>query len=208
MKKRPGWTDERAGGCPDEPEGCGQMSAPCYGLLIEFSQAEALVEAVRRAREHGYREVEAFTPFSVEGLSEALELPPNRIALVTLIGGIIGGAGAFLLQWYTAVVDYPINSGGRPFNSWPAFIPATFELAVLGAALAAFIGMLVLNGLPRLRHPVFDAPDFHLASRNRFFLCIRAEDPLFDVHLTHQWFAALSPTRITVIPDSSQGVRS
>ena len=109
---------------------------------------------------------------------EALALPNDRVPRVAFAGGAVGAAGAYLLQWYTAVIDYPIDAGGRPLHSWPAFIPMTFELAVLGAALAAFFGFLALNGLPRLRHPVFDAPDFDLASRDRFFLCIReADDP-------------------------------
>jgi hypothetical protein len=175
------------------------MSTDCYGLMAEFPSAERLLEAVQGARAAGYRKLEAYTPFSVPGLSEALDLPPSRVPLLTLIGGLVGGAGAFFLQWYSAVIDYPINSGGRPLNSWPSFIPATFELAVLGASLAAFGGMLVLNGLPRLRHPVFDAPDFHLASRNRFFLCIRSDDPRFD-RATQEWLATLRPVRTCVIP--------
>jgi len=176
------------------------MSASCYGLMAEFGSAEALVCAARAARQWGYRRLEAYTPFSVEGLAEALELPPPRIPLITLIGGIVGGAGAFFLQWYTAVIDYPINSGGRPLNSWPMFIPATFELAVLGAALAAFGGLLVLNCLPRLRHPVFDTPDFDLASRNRFFLCIRSDDALFDLEGTGAWLRGLGPLRVVPTP--------
>src|SRR5689334_6224953 len=176
------------------------MSHSCYGLMAEFNSAEALLSAARAAREAGYRQIEAYTPFSVEGLAEALELPPSRIPLVTLIGGIVGGAGAFFLQWYTAVFDYPINSGGRPLNSWPMFIPATFELAVLGAALAAFGGMLAFNGLPRLRHPVFDTPDFDLASRNRFFLCVRSDDPAFDKQRTREWLLTLEPLRIAETP--------
>jgi hypothetical protein len=176
------------------------MSDRLYGLMAEFTGAEQLVAAARAARAAGYRKIEAYTPFSVEGLPEALELPPSRVPLVTLIGGIVGGVLAFFLQWYTAVIDYPINSGGRPLNSWPAFIPATFELAVLGAALAAFGGFLALNGLPRLRHPVFDTPDFDLASRNRFFLCIRSDDPAFDTQRTREWLLTLEPLRIAQTP--------
>ncbi|HYX75058.1 MAG TPA: DUF3341 domain-containing protein [Steroidobacteraceae bacterium] len=176
------------------------MSSGNYGLMAEFGSTEALLAAVHAARAHGYRHLEAYTPFSVPGLPEALELPRDRVALITLLGGLFGGAGAFFMQWYAAVIDYPINSGGRPLNSWPAFIPATFELAVLGAALAGFGGMLVLNGLPRLRHPVFDTPDFHLASRNRFFLCVRAEDPLFDSERTRAWLATLAPVGIVQTP--------
>jgi hypothetical protein len=176
------------------------MSSCSYGLLAEFRSAEALLAAVRAARREGYRRLEAYTPFSVPGLPEALGLPRDRVAFITLLGGVIGGAGAFFMQWYAAVINYPINSGGRPLDSWPAFIPATFELAVLGAALAAFAGMLALNGLPRLRHPVFDTPDFHLASRNRFFLCVRADDPQFDAERTRSWLVTLSPVRIAQTP--------
>lgn len=176
------------------------MSAYVYGLMAEFGSTEALLAAARSARDHGYRRLEAYTPFSVPGLPEALGLPGDRVPLFTLLGGVIGAAGGFFMQWYAAVINYPINSGGRPLDSWPAFIPATFELAVLCAALAAFGGMLALNGLPRLRHPVFDTPDFHLASRNRFFLCVRADDPLFDSEGTHAWLAALSPVAIAQAP--------
>jgi hypothetical protein len=176
------------------------MNASCYGLLAEFATAESLLQAARQARSRGYRLLEAYTPFSVEGLPEALALPHSKVPLFTLIGGVIGGAGAFFMQWYTAVVDYPINSGGRPLNSWPAFIPATFELAVLGAALATFGGMLLLNGLPRLRHPLFELEEFHFASRNRFFLCVRAGDPRFDPAQTRDWLESQKPVRVLVVP--------
>jgi hypothetical protein len=154
------------------------MSTPgnvrLYGVLAEFATADDLLEAVRRARQAGFA-VEAYAPFAIEGMPEAIGFPRNRVPLVTLIGGIFGGGGAYFLQWYSAVVDYPLNIGGRPLHSWPSFIPVTFEMAILGAALAAVFGMLLMNGLPRLRHPLFDVPDFELVSRNRFFLCLRAQ---------------------------------
>lgn len=176
------------------------MRPACYGLLAELATADALLDAVRQSRAAGYRQLEAYTPFSVESLPEALELPPSRVPLITLAGGIMGGVGAFFMQWYSAVISYPINAGGRPLNSWPAFIPATFELAVLGAALAAFAGLLLLNGLPRLRHPLFEVPDFHLASRNRFFVCIRGSDPAFSADGTRAHLESLAPVRVFVVP--------
>lgn len=172
------------------------MSAPLYGLMAEFTSADALLDATHRARDAGYREIEAYAPFSVEGLTEALGCKSNRIPLITLLGGIAGGLGGYLLQWYSAVIDYPINSGGRPLHAWPAFIPATFETTVLGAALAAFFGFVILNGLPRLYHPVFNATDFDLASRNRFFLCIRASDRQFERGRTQSFLRSLQAQRV------------
>ena len=176
------------------------MSARCYGLIAEFGSADALLDAAWRTNATGYRAVEAYTPFSVEGLPEAIGFAGNRVPLVTLLGGIVGGVGGYLLQWYSAVVDYPINSGGRPLHAWPAFIPATFEMTVLGAALAAFFGMLLLNGLPKLHHPIFNAPEFDLASRNRFFVAIRATDPDFDVARTRAFLEDLSPIKVSEVP--------
>lgn len=173
---------------------------PLYGLIAEFRDDKALLEAVRHARADGYRRIEAYAPFSVEGLSEALDFKRDRVALITLLGGIAGGAGIYLLQWYSAVIDYPINSGGRPLNSWPAFIVPTFEMTVLGAALAAFFGMLILNGLPRLYHPIFNAPGFDLASRNRFFLCIEARDARFEPQRTRAFLETLAPMKIAEVP--------
>jgi hypothetical protein len=166
-----------------------------YGVMAEFATPDALVAAATRAKSR-YRDVDAHTPFAVDGLAEALGFTRNSVAAVTLAGGIIGGVGAYLLQWYSAVIDYPLNAGGRPLHSWPSFIPATFELTVLGAALAAFFGFILLNGLPRLNHPVFDVPDFDLASRSRFFLCVRATDPAFDAVAVERFLATLDPVRI------------
>jgi len=178
-------------------------SAP-YGIMAEFETDLALLEAARRARTEGYARIGAYAPFSVPGLPETLGLRPDRVPLVTLCGGILGGAGAYLLQWYTAVLAYPIDSGGRPLHSWAAFIPATFEMTVLGAALAAFFGMVFLNGLPKLIHPVFDAPDFGLASRNRFFLCIEAADPAFDLGGTHRFLESLGALNVAAIDSAAK----
>ena len=166
-----------------------------YALLAEFADPAALLGAVRECRAR-YRDVDAYAPYAVDGLAEALGFHRNRVPLLTLIGGAIGGAGTYFLQWYSAVVDYPINSGGRPLHSWPAFVPPTFEITVLAAALTAFIGMLVLNGLPRLHHPIFNAADFDLASRNRFFLGVRASDPQFDREATRAFLENLKPLRV------------
>lgn len=171
------------------------MSA-MYGVLAEFQTADALVHAARRARDAGYRHIEAYTPFPVEGLSEAVDFPDNRVPLITLLGGIAGGVGGYFMQWYAAVVSYPINVGGRPLHSWPSFIPATFELTILGAALAAVLGMLIANGLPRLQHPLFDVPEFELATRNRFFLCLRTQ----DVAAAQDFIGDLDPLFVREVP--------
>jgi len=170
-----------------------------YALLAEFAAPEALLAAAHACRAR-YRDVDAYTPHAMEGLAEALGFERNRVPLLTLLGGIASGVGAYWLQWYSAVVDYPINAGGRPLHSWPAFIPPTFELTVLGAALAAFIGMLALNRLPRLHHPIFNAPDFDLASRNRYFIAIAASDPRFDAQATRAFLQTLRPLRVIEVP--------
>ena len=170
-----------------------------YGLLAELPTAEALVQAAARAREAGFADVEAYAPFPVEGLADAVGFRRTRISAATLLGGLAGGIGAYFLQWYTAVVDYPINSGGRPLHSWPEFIPVAFEMTVLGAALAAVVAMLVANGLPRLHHPLFGIPEFDLASRNRFFLCLRATRG-FDPAAARRFLDSVGPLRVTEVP--------
>jgi hypothetical protein len=174
------------------------MNGPLYAMVAEFADPTSLLAAVRACRAR-YANVDAYAPYAVDGLAEALGFRRNRVPLVTLIGGFAGGAGIYALQWYSAVIDYPINSGGRPIDSWPVFVIPTFELAVLGAALAAFIGMLALNGLPRLRHPIFNARDFDLASRNRFFVAVRATDPAFDADDVRRMLEALHPIRVVEV---------
>jgi hypothetical protein len=177
------------------------MSATAlYGLLAEFPSADSLCAAARHVREHGYTRVEAYSPFAIEGLDEIIGADKGWIAPLTLLGGLLGGAGTYFLQWYAAVVDYPIDIGGRPLHSWPAFIPATFEITILGAALAAVVTMLVANGLPRLHHPLFEVEEFELASRNRFFLCLPARDPVFAPGPARDLLAGLQPLLLREVP--------
>jgi ActD protein len=176
------------------------MSERLYGILAEFATAEALLQAARRARAAGWESLEAYSPFTIEGLAEAVGAPRHRVALTTLIGGIVGGLGGYFMQWYAAVISYPINVGGRPLHSWPSFIPVTFEMTVLGAALAAVFGMFMANGLPRLHHPLFAMPEFDLATRNRFFLCICARNPGFDAERAQAFLRKLDPLKLSEVP--------
>ena len=172
---------------------------PVYGLVGEFATPEELLEAARQARSAGYRRLEAYTPFPVHGLVEALDFHQTHIPLVVLLGGIVGGLGGYFLQYWANVIDYPLNVGGRPLHSWPAFIPVTFELTILIAALAAVFGMLVLNGLPMPYHPLFNVPRFALVARDRFFLCIEARDPKFDRNETRRFLESVAACDITEV---------
>lgn len=172
------------------------MRYPLYGLLAEFDDPNALVEATRRARQHGFRRIDAYSPFAIEALNEILHLHDKRLSFIVLVGGLLGTITGYALQYYIAVIDYPINVGGRPLNSLPAFIIVMFELTILFAALSAVLGMLALNGLPQPYHPVFNVQRFALASRNRFFLCIEAADPLFDRRKTAEFLESLAPREV------------
>jgi Protein of unknown function (DUF3341) len=173
-----------------------QARTPLYGLMAEFDSPGDLLDAAQRAYEEGYRRMDAYSPFPVHGLAEAIGFHRTRLPLLVLVGGIIGGIGGYCLQYWIAAVDYPLNIGGRPLNSWPAFIPVTFELIILVAALSAVLGMLALNGLPMPYHPVFNVPAFELATRNRFFLCIEAVDAKFDVRETRRFLESLKPSGV------------
>jgi hypothetical protein len=170
-----------------------------YGLLAEFDEPTALVQAVRATRSAGYRKVDAFTPFPIEEVIESLDIHEKRLPFLVLLGGILGGIAGYALCWWTSVIDYPINVGGRPLHSWPAYIPVTFETTVLGAAFAAVLGMLVLNGLPMPYHPLFAVPRFALSTNDRFFLCIRATDQLFDREDTRRFLERLVPRSVSEV---------
>jgi len=172
---------------------------PPYGLMAEFETSEVLLAAAQRTYEAGYRQIDAFTPFPVEGLAEAIGFHKTRVPLICLIGGLIGCFGGFFLQWWPNVIGFPLNIGGKPYNSWPSFIPITFELTILCAGLATVFGMLALNGFPNPYHPVFNAPRFELATRNRFFLCIKARDQKFDAQKTKEFLQSLKAREVAEI---------
>jgi Alternative complex III, ActD subunit len=172
-----------------------------HGLMAEFENPNALVAAAYRAHFEGYRKMDAYSPFPIEELHEALGAHHTRLPLIVLIGGLFGCVGGYLLQYWANAIAYPINIAGKPFNSWPMFIPVTFECTILGASLAAVLGMLALNGLPMPYHPVFNVSRFALASRNRFFLCIEARDPKFDIERTRGFLEALGPREVTTVDD-------
>lgn len=172
-----------------------------YGLLAEFDDPQALLDATKQAHRAGYTRVEAYTPFAVDEVAKELGQGRGWIPLIVLLGGLIGGGGGFFMQWYMMAVSYPFNIGGRPLWSWPAFIPITFELTVLGAALFGALGMLAINRLPQPYHPVFNVERFGLASQNRFFLCIEECDPRFKVEETRAFLMSTKPREVFDVKD-------
>jgi hypothetical protein len=176
------------------------VSSPTlYGLMAEFATPTALVQAAERARLEGYRQMDAYSPIPIEELNEALGLRRTRLPILVFIGGLLGGIGGYSLEYWTQVIAYPLNVGGRPYNSWPQYIPVTFETTVLGAALCAFVGMWALNRLPMPYHPVFNVPAFARASRDRFFLCIETTDPRFDRYQTAKFLESLHPVGVSEV---------
>jgi hypothetical protein len=164
--------------------------------MADFRDGDELIAAAEKAREAGYVKMDGYSPFPVEGLDEAMGLKPTKLPIIVLLGAIAGGVGGFLMQYWMEVIDYPKNIGGRPLNSWPAFVPAIFELTILLGSFSAVIGMIVLNGLPKPYHPVFNVNKFRTASRDGFFLCIEADDPKFDVEGTKRFLESLDPVGV------------
>jgi hypothetical protein len=175
------------------------ISTPIYGLLAEFESPAEIVEAAEAARAAGYQRVDAYTPFPVAGLPEAIGFHRTRLPLIIFIGGLLGCVGGFALQYWCAKVDYPINVAGRPLNSWPMFVPVTFELTILAAAIAAVVGLFALNGLPMPYHPVFNVERFARASQDKFFLLIESADPKFDRNGTLELLKGLNPSEINEV---------
>ncbi len=172
-----------------------------YGVMGEFETAHAILDAAKKAREAGYRHVTAYTPIPVEGLAEAIGFRWTAVPLITLLGGLVGGLSGFAMEYWMSVVSYPLNIGGRPLNSWPAFIPVTFELTILGASLSAVFGMLALNRLPQPYHPVFNVERFARASTDRFFLCIESRDPKFQLAEAAKFLQSVSAQHVSEVKD-------
>jgi len=172
---------------------------PVYGLMAEFKSPEELLEAAQKTSDAGYRRIDAFTPLPIEGLADAVGFHRTILPTIVLIGGITGGLTGFGMQYYANVIGFPLNIGGKPWDSWPAWIPITFEMTILFAALTTVFGLLALNGLPTPYHPVFNVPEFELASRDRFFLCIKARDRKFDLIQTKDFLTGLNPRKVSEI---------
>ena len=173
---------------------------PIYGLMAEFDSAQALVDAGRKTREAGYKKIDAYSPFPIEGLAEEIGMHFDEIPLTVLIGGIIGGCTGYLMQYWMSAVDYPLNIGGKPPHSWPAFIVITFEMTILFAGISAVLGMLAFNGLPMPYHPVFNVPRFALASKDRFFLIVFSSDKKYNGVETRRFLETLDPRSISEVP--------
>src|ERR1700746_445961 len=173
---------------------------PIYGIMAELDSQQSLLGAARTTHQSGYQKIDAYSPFPIEGLAEEIGFRRNAVPLVVLIGAIIGGLSGYLMQWWMAAVDYPLNIGGKPPHSWPAFIVITFEMTILFGGISAVLGMLALNGLPMPYHPVFNVPRFVFASKDRFFLIIFSSDKKYDPVVTRHFLERLAPRSISEVP--------
>jgi len=179
---------------------------PIYGMMAEFDTPVALIEAAKRTYQAGYKRIDTYTPFPVEGLAEEIGFHRDEVPLVVLIGGIVGGLTGYLMQYWMSAVAYPLNIGGKPYHSWPAFIVITFEMTILFAGISAVFGMLALNGLPMPYHPVFNVPRFTRASRDRFFLVVFSSDVKYDPAATRQFLESLDPRSVSEVPISDAAI--
>lgn len=170
-----------------------------YGLVAELDSASELLAATEATRKAGYTKIDAFSPLPIHGMEEAIGQKYTRLPILVFLGGLTGGLGGYFLQYWTAVIDYPIMIGGKGLHTWPAFIPVTFECTILFSAFAAVFGMILINGLPRPHHPVFETPNFDRASQDRFFLAIEAEDPKFDLDATKKFLEELNPHAVSKV---------
>lgn len=179
-----------------------ESTAPAlHGLMAEFETAEALLHAADRTRTAGYTKTDAFSPFPIHGMDEALGIRERAVAPIVLAGGVMGLMGGWGLEYWTQVIDYPMNIGGRPYNAWVNFIPPAFETTILLASISAVVGMLALNGLPRPYHPVFNVKRFERASQDTFFLLVEAADPKFDLEGTRAFLAGLGAKSVVTVDE-------
>ena len=186
---------------PTEVKPQERAEKPLYGLMAEFVEHYQLLDAARSAYAAGYRRMDAFSPFPIDELAEVLGYEYSLVPIFTLLGGMAGGLGGYFMEWYSMAQLYPLNVGGRPHNSWPNFIPITFELTILVASASAFVSMLILNRLPQPHHPVFNVPEFRRASIDRFFLCIEVDDPKFEREGTVGFLQSLKPISVMEVED-------
>ena len=176
--------------------GYGSEGIGVYGMTAEFDTPEALMDAAENARLAGYKKMDAYSPFPIHGLSDAIGFKSVAVPYIVFIGGFCGTMAGFTLEWWTSTMDYPLNVGGKPFNSLPAFIPVMYEATILFAALSAVFGMFALNGLPKPYHSIFNAPGFERASQDRFFLAIESEDPKYDAEATRSFLMDQKPLTV------------